>query len=96
MARYVLSPRAEKSLIQISEYTVQNFGQVQKNEYLRMLREEMRKAAVSPSTGQARNEIKEGYFSVRAGKHHIYYRLGDGEIQIIDVLHQSMEPNLHL
>ena len=61
-----------------------------------MLRKQMRAVAADPAQGQARSDIKPGYFSIRAGKHHIYYRIGDAHIEIIDVLHQSMEPALHL
>jgi toxin ParE1/3/4 len=56
----------------------------------------MRTAAKNPENGQERCEIKQGYYSIRADKHHIYYRVRDTHIEIIDVLHQSMEPGLHL
>lgn len=96
MTRYLLSPQAETSLIQIIAYTLRHFGQQQKTKTLKMLRERMRQAAASPARGRKRNEIKQGYFSVQAEQHHIYYRLGEAHIEIIDVLHQSMEPSLHL
>ncbi|MDT0498131.1 type II toxin-antitoxin system RelE/ParE family toxin [Algiphilus sp. W345] len=96
MAKYLLSPQAEKSLIQISDYTLKKFGERQRRKYLGMLRKEMRAAAANPERGRERNEIKPGYYSVPAEKHHIYYRIGDAHIEIIDVLHQSMEPSLHL
>ncbi len=55
----------------------------------------MRSAAKSPDKGQRRGEIKEGYHSIRAGKHHIYYRIQETHIEITGALHQSMEPDLH-
>ena len=96
MPKYFLSPQAERSLIQISDYTLKNFGQQQKKKYLKMLRDRMREAAASPTEGRDCNDIMQCYYSVQAEKHHIYYRQGDACIEIIDVLHQSMEPNLHL
>ncbi len=96
MAKYLLSPQAERSLIQISDYTLKNFGERQRKKYLSMLRKEMRAAAAKPNNRRERTEIKAGYYSVPAEKHHIYYRIGDAHIEIIDVLHQSMEPSLHL
>lgn len=96
MPKYFLSPQAENSLIQISDYTLKNFGKQQKNKYLKMLRERMREAAAAPTTGRERSDIKQGYYSVQAEKHHIYYRQRDTDIEIIDVLHQSMEPSLHV
>lgn len=96
MAKYLLSPEALKSLEQISSYTLENYGQQQKKAYLKMLRDHMRSAAKNPDTGQERNDIKQGYYSARAEKHHIYYRIRDTHIEIIDVLHQSMEPKRHI
>ncbi len=96
MPNYVLSPQAQNSLKQISRYTTENFGEQQKRKYIKLLREKMRGAANSPYKGQKRSEIKEGYHSIRAGRHHIYYRIQETHIEIIDVLHQSMEPGLHI
>lgn len=96
MTKYYLSPQAERSLIQISDYTLKNFGERLRKKYLTALRKQMRSAATNPKQGRERNEIKQGYYCVPAEKHHIYYRIVDAHIEIIDVLHQSMEPSLHL
>jgi len=96
MSEFLLSPAAFKSLEQISNYTLENYGLKQKKAYLKMLRDRVREAAKYPDKGQKRNDIKSGYFSIRAEKHHIYYRIRDTHIEIIDVLHQSMEPSRHL
>jgi len=96
MPKFILSPEALKSLEQISSYTLENYGQQQKKTYLRMLRDRMHLAAKNPDKGKERSDIKEGYHSIRAEKHHIYYRVRDTHIEIIDVLHQSMEPSLHI
>ncbi len=96
MARFLLSPQAQKSLVQILVYTLENYGLSQKNQYLMMLRDRMSAAAGNPNQGKERSDIKEGYYSIKAGKHCIYYRVRDTHIEIIDVLHQSMEPRWHL
>jgi len=94
--KFILSPEALKSLRQIRDYTLENYGQQQKKAYLKMLRDRMRLAAKSPDKGKERGDIKSGCYSIQAEKHHIYYRVRDTHIEVIDVLHQSMEPNLHL
>jgi toxin ParE1/3/4 len=96
MSQYQLSSQAQQSLIQISQYTLENSGPRQKKNYLTMLRDRMRAVAKNPEKGMQRNEIKIGYYSVQAEKHHIYYRIRDTHIEVIDVLHQSMEPKIHL
>lgn len=52
--------------------------------------------AKHPQEGKARDDIKVGYYSYFEGSHTIYYRIRDTHIDVIDVLHQSMEPNRHL
>ena len=96
MPKFLLSPEALKSLEQISIYTLANYGQQQKKAYLKMLRDRMRLAAKKPGKGKERSDIKAGYYSIQAEKHHIYYRIRDTHIEVIDVLHQSMEPKLHI
>ena len=94
--QYVLSPEAKKSLLQISNYTLNNHGETQRKRYLKSLRDKMRLISKSPDLGLERGEIKKGYYSISAEKHFIYYRIIKNQVEIIDVLHQSMEPNLHL
>jgi len=96
MANYLLSPQAQQSLVQISQYTLDNFGERQKKSYLKMLRDRMRAAAKNPEKGRARGDIKPGYYSLQAEKHPIYYRIRDSHVEIIDVLHQSMETKIHI
>lgn len=97
MPKYILSPEAKKSLRQIGNYTLKNYGTEQKKKYLKMLRDSMQKAANAPeANGTARDEIKAGYYSIFAGKHTIYYRIKPTHIDIIDVLHQRMEPTKHI
>jgi toxin ParE1/3/4 len=96
MANYLLSPQAQQSLVQIGQYTLDNFGERQKKRYLKMLRDRMRSAAKNPEKGKERGDIKPGYYSLHAEKHHIYYRIRDSQIEVIDVLHQSMEAKIHI
>ncbi len=94
---YILSPQAQDSLRSIHAYTLNNYGKKQTKLYVTLLRNAMRSAAKNPrSEGTERDDIKQGYYFVRAGKHHIYYRIRDTHIDIIDILHLRMEPTLHL
>jgi toxin ParE1/3/4 len=94
---YVLSPQAARSLQTIRDYTLDNHGERQALVSLEMLREQMRKAAANPEgAGRKRDDVRAGYYAIRAAKHHIYYRIRDGHIEIIDVLHQRMLPANHI
>ena len=96
MANYSLSPQAQQSLRQIADYTFGNYGQRQNRKYLKLLRDRMQAVANNPTQGRNRSDIKIGYYSIQAEKHHIYYRLRASHVEIIDVLHQSMEPKRYL
>lgn len=97
MPQFILSPQAQKRLKQIRDYTLKHYGNRQKKLYMTMIRDKMHQAACNPiSEGRARDEIKPGYYSIRAEKHYVYYRVRDAHIDVIDVLHESMEPNRHI
>jgi len=97
MAKYILSPQAQKSLKQVRSYTLKNHGKMQTRTYLKMLRDGMRDIAKKPETsGVKRNEIKKGYYSMWVGRHTIYYRICVSHVDIIDILHQKMDPSRYL
>jgi len=96
MAKYVLSPAAQVSLLNIKVYSIKTFGKKRATSYLKALRDRMRALSESPLKGMNRDDIKSGYYSYFEGSHTIYYRITKTHIDIIDVLHQSMEPSSHL
>lgn len=96
MPKYFLSPEAQASLQEIRKFSVENFGMQQTKIYLENIREKMRSLAENPLSGKLREELKAGYFSAFVGTHTIYYKIQSSHIEIIDVLHQSMEPSRHI
>jgi len=100
MNKYLLSPNAVRSLKGIEEYTLDTFGKIQTGIYLKKLHEKMQFIAENPKNfGKLRNDISSnwGCYSCFVGSHTIYYEIvSTNEINIIDILHQSMEPQSHL
>jgi toxin ParE1/3/4 len=96
MSKYALSPAAQESLLDIKAYSIKTFGKKRTTVYFKALRDRMRLLSESSLTGIDRNEIKNGYYSYFEGSHTIYYRITETHIDIIDILHQSMEPSTHL
>lgn len=88
--------KAQRNLKDIRAYSLKNFGKQQTTAYLKILQKHMKALAATPSKGVKRDEIKAGYYSSFIGSHTIYYRIAHAHIDIIDVLHQSMEPMRHL
>ncbi|UAA37609.1 type II toxin-antitoxin system RelE/ParE family toxin [Paraneptunicella aestuarii] len=96
MTTYLLSPAAQASLKNIKAYSLENFGTIQTRHYLKSLRERMQALAENPERGRIRDELKVGFYSDFIGSHTIYYRIKPPHIEIIDVLHQSMDPSKHV
>lgn len=96
MAKYVLSPEAAKSIAQIEAYTCEQFGPKQAVRYLENLLDRFEFIAEDPKRGKHRLEIDAAYFSYFVGSHTVYYIINAEQIQIVDVLHQSMEPTRYL
>ncbi|WP_320042638.1 type II toxin-antitoxin system RelE/ParE family toxin [uncultured Desulfobacter sp.] len=96
MIQYILSPNAQKSLRDIKAYSLEEFGKEQTILYLKLIEKKLQMIAESPDIGRKREEIKKGYLSFLAGSHVIFYRKAKNHVDIIDILHQSMEPYRHL
>lgn len=96
MRKYILSPNAQKSLKQIKLYSQKKFGKQQTRLYLTALKDNLDRIAEDPLMGTQRSDIKEGYYSVIFGSHVIFYRIKKNQVNVIDVLHQSMDTLKHL
>jgi len=96
MPQYILSPNAQKSLRNIKAYSLEEFGEEQTTTYLKLIEKKLQMIATSPGIGRKREEIKKGYLRFLAGSHVIFYRKSKNHVDIIDILHQSMEPYRHL
>ncbi|WP_462268398.1 type II toxin-antitoxin system RelE/ParE family toxin [Desulfobacter sp.] len=96
MNQYILSLNAQKSLRDIKAYSFEKFGEQQTITYLKLIEKKLQMIAESPDIGRKREEIKKGYLSFLAGSHVIFYRKAKNHVDIIDILHQSMEPYRHL
>lgn len=96
MPKYVLSPEAARSIAEIDSYTVNQFGPKQAIRYLENLLDCLEFIAEDPRRGVHRPELNSHYYSYYVDSHTIYYRIISEQIQVIDILHQSMEPSRHL
>ena len=89
MANYVLSELAQQDIISIRDYTMDTWGQEQVSKYLSQLEQRFEWLAENPKSGKKREHIKEGYRSYPEGRHVIFYRITEGGVEIIGVIHQS-------
>ncbi len=86
-----LAPRAYDDLKNIARYTRQQWGEAQREKYMRALDERFHWLAEHPHCGKHRPDIAEGYYSFPQGAHLIFYLVGTGAIDIIGVPHKNMD-----
>jgi toxin ParE1/3/4 len=96
VTRLVVSKAALGDLKIIARYTEREWGQARKTRYLAILRERFAALLKHPQLGMLREDLAAGYRSLPAGRHVIFYRLTNGDIVVLRVLHQRMDVKLHL
>lgn len=92
MSSFALTGKAKADLKGIASYTEQRWGKAQRNLYIKQMDEAFHKLAEAPLTGKVCDYIKEGYRKFPQGSHVIFYRrLNGGMIEIVRILHKSMD-----
>jgi len=89
---YRVSNRAQADLLSIGRFTAKEWGLAQRNFYIQQLDSCFSQIARTPNIGEPCDYIASGYRKLPQGRHVIFYKHGsDGSIEIIRVLHQSMD-----
>lgn len=94
--KYVLTPRARNDVDDIDEYTFANWGAAQAEVYLRRLQQHIEAVALQPTAGRACPEYRRGYYKKKCGSHVVFYRIAGDGIEVIRILHESMDFGRHL
>jgi toxin ParE1/3/4 len=96
MANFHLTPAALRSLTEIGRYTEINYGIKQRDKYLGAIDQKFHYLSKNPTAGRIRDEVKPGIRSLHEGRHVIFYLQKGKRIIIVDILHERMDPALHL
>ena len=91
-----LREAALEDLKSIGRYTQQTWGQEQRNIYLSSLNHTFKLLAREPELGRSCDEIRPGYRKHSVSKHVVFYRLNDGCLEIVRILHGHMDVERHL
>ncbi|WP_219701768.1 type II toxin-antitoxin system RelE/ParE family toxin [Marinomonas lutimaris] len=95
MKLFRLTIKAKSDLKDIAVFTSRRWGREQRNIYLKQFDESFWLLAENPDIGKACDEIRDGYREFLQGSHVIFYQqIGSQNIQIIRILHKSMDVNL--
>lgn len=95
MPKYILTAKADIDLEGIWDYTDQNWGRTQARVYLTKLENRMVALAHHPESGRKRRDLPREPMSFHEGRHVIFYRLTRDGIEVLRVLHDSMDFTRH-
>jgi len=96
MAELSLRPLARRDLAGIWSYSAERWSVEQADSYLRLLHEAMLASARAPQPARRVDEIRSGYRVRHAGAHLIFFQVTGTGIDVVRILHERMEPTLHL
>lgn len=92
MAKYRFTNKAVDDLSDIWNYTFDTWSERQADLYYETLIKFCEEIAEYPTFGKNYDEVEESLYGFKANKHVIFYRiLPNGEIEIIRILHGSMD-----
>ncbi len=91
-----ISGPARLDLGRIADYTRRAWGAAQKRKYLGQIKDGFKAVRDAPGIGTRRDDIRNGLRAQSVRKHVIFYRVTKSEVVIVRVLHESMNPELHL
>lgn len=91
MKKARVTPKARADLKDISRYTDKKWGRQQRFKYIKQLKDRFSYLANKPQMGRKRDEIIGSPYSYHEGRHVIFYRTTAECIEIMRVLHDSMD-----
>ena len=74
-------------------YTFENWSLKQADRYFDLIMDEVEYIAENPNSGKDYSDVRKGYLRSRIKSHFIFYKVNkkQNEVEIIRVLHQSMD-----
>lgn len=85
---------AIQDLEEIWHYTFTTWSLEQADRYHSLILKEIDFLAAKPKAGKTQDHLRKGYSSSKVKSHYIFYRVTFNEIEIVRILHESMDiPN---
>jgi toxin ParE1/3/4 len=94
--RYTISPRAQGDVDEIWAHTVKHWGIDQAEVYIRQIGRHIEMVAEKPMIGRACPEVRAGYYKYPSGSDLLFYRLVEGGVDVVRILHERMDFGRHL
>jgi len=91
-----LRSQARRDIAGIWTYTLRRWSRGQADRYVGVIRAEIERLRERPSLGTPVNDVQAPFLKRRVGRHVIFYLVADGVLDIVRVLHDSMDFASHL
>ncbi len=98
MAKFILSERAKRDLVDIWQYTLENWSEEQAIGYYNKLMDGCEYiTSASETAGRCYEDVRPGLRGMHCGRHIIFYRIISKEkVRIVRILHGKMDYPKHL
>lgn len=95
--RLVLSAPAEQDIEDILRFTLKTWGGIQFENYYSLIHLTLEEMKTDPFciTCKRRDDLFVGCYSRSFGKHIVFYRVMDSQIEVVRILHQMMDHGSH-
>lgn len=90
------TPAARRDLDSIWDTTVDRWGTGQAVKYLTALKDRCIALTGDPRLSRSADHLAPSLCRTLSGRHVIYHRRTENEVIVIRILHQRMDPDLHL
>ena len=92
MAKFSFTNRALDDLIEVWEYTVEQWSENQAEKYYNLIMASCMDLAINPQLGKSYNIVSRNLLGYKCGEHVIFYQeIVKNEIEIARVLHGMMD-----
>lgn len=94
--QYFLTKAAEADLVDIINYTLEEWGEDQVYTYKRQLESRLEAILIFPDIGRKHPRLPSSIYYLIEGKHYIFYKKVKKDIEVLRFLHHSMDILNHL
>lgn len=94
--KYQLTEEADRDVEEILAHSVKSFSVAQSQHYFEALKECIELLADNPNMGHSAEDILPEYLRFPHESHMIFYKSFSSSILVVRILHERMDPNLHL
>ncbi len=88
---YVISKKAISDLEEIWLYTVDKWSIEQADRYYNLIFDEIAFICKNPKTGKQMEAVRKSYRAAKVKSHLIFYKVVNDTVQIVRILHESMD-----